>query len=188
MCVPPTPPGNIATVRLCGKVDNLDFAYPSSLPGEDERLVLKNFCMQLKPGSRCLLIRCQRLEVSRPSKSFERASTQLRAIVKVMGTDAQGSQAQPHARVPRHAVGHAHGRVRGYGCPLQADIRVGGMMEKLQSQCPEQRDELVKLLGVIPEAPIPCVSDGSVGVFSCCWVWCGPSTCLLLDEVTTCLG
>ena len=49
MCVPPTPPSSIATqCDYAVEVDNLDFAYPSSLPGEDEHLVLKNFCMQLK--------------------------------------------------------------------------------------------------------------------------------------------
>ena len=57
MCIPPTPPSSIATqCDYAVEVDNLDFAYPSSLPGEDEHLVLKNFCMQLKPGSRCLLL------------------------------------------------------------------------------------------------------------------------------------
>jgi ABC-type uncharacterized transport system ATPase subunit len=35
-----------------------------------------------------------------------------------------------------------------YGCPLQADIPVSGMMTKLQECYPERRDELVKLLGI----------------------------------------
>jgi len=38
------------------KVEELDFAYPSSLPTEEERLVLRGFNMQLAPGSRCLLL------------------------------------------------------------------------------------------------------------------------------------
>jgi len=36
----------------------------------------------------------------------------------------------------------------GYGCPLQADIPVHGMMQKLQEEYPERRDLLIKLLGV----------------------------------------
>ena len=39
----------------------------------------------------------------------------------------------------------------GYGCPLQADIPVFGMMQKLQEEYPERRDELIKLLGVDPQ-------------------------------------
>ena len=38
----------------------------------------------------------------------------------------------------------------GYGCPLQADIPVHGMMTKLQSENPERRDELLKLLRIDP--------------------------------------
>ena len=35
----------------------------------------------------------------------------------------------------------------GYGCPLQADIPVHGMMKVLQAEYPERRDELIQLLG-----------------------------------------
>ena len=38
----------------------------------------------------------------------------------------------------------------GYGCPLQADIPVHGMMTKLQNDYPERRDELLKLLRIDP--------------------------------------
>jgi len=38
----------------------------------------------------------------------------------------------------------------GYGCPLQADIPVHGMMTKLQSEYPERREELLKLLRIDP--------------------------------------
>jgi CCR4-NOT complex subunit CAF16 len=38
----------------------------------------------------------------------------------------------------------------GYGCPLQADIPVHGMMTKLQNEYPERRDELIKLLRIDP--------------------------------------
>jgi CCR4-NOT complex subunit CAF16 len=36
----------------------------------------------------------------------------------------------------------------GYGCPLQADIPVHGMMKVLQAEYPERRDELIELLGI----------------------------------------
>ena len=35
----------------------------------------------------------------------------------------------------------------GYGCPLQADIPVNGMMKVLQAEYPQRRDELIELLG-----------------------------------------
>ncbi|RYG69415.1 hypothetical protein EON64_02770 [archaeon] len=38
----------------------------------------------------------------------------------------------------------------GYGCPLQADIPVHGMMTRLQQEYPERRDELLKMLRIDP--------------------------------------
>ena len=89
MCVPPTPPSIIATqCDYAVEVDNLDFAYPSSLPGEDEHLVLKNFCMQLKPGSRCLLLGANGSGKSTLLKVLAGKHLTKGDRVKVMGTDA----------------------------------------------------------------------------------------------------
>ena len=116
-------------------MDNLDFAYPSSLPGEDEHLVLKNFCMQLKPGSRCLLLGANGSGKSTLLKVLAGKHLTKGDRVKVMGTDAfrdlklNLTRAFLDTQWGMRTVAFA-----GYGCPLQADIRVGGMMEKLQSQ------------------------------------------------------
>ena len=81
--------------------------------------------------------------------------------VKVMGTDAfrdlklNLTRAFLDTQWGMRTVAFA-----GYGCPLQADIRVGGMMRKLQDAHPERRDELVKILGVDPEWRMHRVSDG----------------------------
>ena len=48
----------------------------------------------------------------------------------------------------------------GYGCPLQADIPVFGMMQKLQEEYPQRRDELLELLGVDLKWRMHQVSDG----------------------------
>lgn len=48
----------------------------------------------------------------------------------------------------------------GYGCPLQADIPVFGMMQKLQEEYPVRRDELLQLLGVDLKWRMHQVSDG----------------------------
>jgi CCR4-NOT complex subunit CAF16 len=58
----------------------------------------------------------------------------------------------------------------GYGCPLQADIPVFGMMQKLQEEYPARRDELLDLLGVDLKWRMHQVSDGQrrrVQVESC---------------------
>ncbi len=48
----------------------------------------------------------------------------------------------------------------GYGCPLQADIPVHGMMKKLQQDYPERREELINLLGIDSNWRMHQVSDG----------------------------
>ena len=106
--------------------------------------------------------------------------------VKVMGTDAfrdlklNLTRAFLDTQWGMRTVAFA-----GYGCPLQADIRVGGMMEKLQSQYPERRDELVKLLGVNPEWRMHRVSDGQRRRVQLLLGLVRPFDILLLDEVTT---
>jgi CCR4-NOT complex subunit CAF16 len=47
-----------------------------------------------------------------------------------------------------------------YGCPLQADIPVHGMMRKLQQDYPERREELINLLGIDSNWRMHQVSDG----------------------------
>ena len=109
-----------------------------------------------------LTIRCQRLgQVDAVKKVLAGKHLTKGDRVKVMGTDAfrdlklNLTRAFLDTQWGMRTVAFA-----GYGCPLQADIRVGGMMEKLQSQYPDRRDELVKLLGVNPEWRMHRVSDG----------------------------
>ena len=75
----------------------------------------------------------------------------------------------------------------GYGVPLQADIRVGSMMAANQSEYPERRDELMKLLGVNPEWRMHQVSDGQRRRVQLFLGLIRPFEILLLDEVTTAL-
>ncbi|CAM9986202.1 unnamed protein product, partial [Discosporangium mesarthrocarpum] len=76
----------------------------------------------------------------------------------------------------------------GYGVPLQADIAVKNMMEKLQSQYPERRDELTDMLGVDPEWRMHQVSDGQRRRVQLLLGLVRPFKVLLLDEITTSLG
>jgi len=75
----------------------------------------------------------------------------------------------------------------GYGCPLQADIPVNGMMLKLQEEYPERRDELVKLLGVDLKWRMHQVSDGQRRRVQIFLGLIRPFKVLLLDEVTVSL-
>ena len=75
----------------------------------------------------------------------------------------------------------------GYGCPLQADIPVKGMMQKLQEEYPERRDELVKLLGVDLDWRMHQVSDGQRRRVQLLIGLVRPFKILLLDEVTVSL-
>ena len=75
----------------------------------------------------------------------------------------------------------------GYGCPLQADIPVFGMMEKLQAEYPERRDELVKLLGIDLQWRMHQVSDGQRRRVQIFLGLIRPFKILLLDEVTVSL-
>jgi CCR4-NOT complex subunit CAF16 len=75
----------------------------------------------------------------------------------------------------------------GYGCPLQADIPVFGMMEKLQAEYPERRDELIKLLGIDLQWRMHQVSDGQRRRVQIFLGLIRPFKILLLDEVTVSL-
>merc|ERR1711871_1081569 len=75
----------------------------------------------------------------------------------------------------------------GYGCPLQADIPVKGMMQKLQEEYPQRRDELVELLGVDLDWRMHQVSDGQRRRVQIFLGLIRPFKLLLLDEVTVSL-
>lgn len=75
----------------------------------------------------------------------------------------------------------------GYGCPLQADIPVHGMMKALQAQFPERRDELIELLGIDLNWRMHQVSDGQRRRVQIFIGLIRPFKILLLDEVTVSL-
>jgi CCR4-NOT complex subunit CAF16 len=75
----------------------------------------------------------------------------------------------------------------GYGCPLQADIPVSGMMQKLQEEFPARRDELLEMLGVDLNWRMHQVSDGQRRRVQIFLGLIRPFKILLLDEVTVSL-
>lgn len=75
------------------------------------------------------------------------------------------------------------------GCsvPLMADIAVNNMMEKLQNDYPQRRDELVELLGIDLNWHMHQLSDGQRRRVQIMMGLLRPFQILLLDEVTTSL-
>ncbi|KAJ8605465.1 hypothetical protein CTAYLR_003328 [Chrysophaeum taylorii] len=171
------------------EVKNLTFEYPSSLPDPDARKVLKNLNMRLVPGSRCLLLGANGAGKTTLLRILAgKHLTQPEEAVRVMGTDAfrdlklNLSRAFLDTQWGMRTVAFA-----GYGCPLQADIRVGDMMQKLQDTYPERRDALMEILGVDPDWRMHRVSDGQRRRVQLLLGLVRPFDILLLDEVTTCL-
>ena len=179
----------LAPVEFAIDVTNLNFEYPSSLPDPSARNILNGLNMQLAPGTRCLLLGANGAGKSTLLKVLAgKHLTKPVGAVKVMGTDAfrdlklNLSRAYLDTQWGMRTVAFA-----GYGCPLQADIRVGSMMQKLQETFPERRDELMALLGVDPEWRMHKVSDGQRRRVQLLLGLVRPFDILLLDEVTTCL-
>ena len=190
-------------------VQNLTFGYAGREP------VLRNLNMQLTDGARCLLIGANgagkstilrilsgrhltkpdgavtvlgrsafhdtRLNFERSyldtdwgmSKNFE---------LKIINTNLDKYSLFFFKLITIGTVAFA-----GYGCPLQADIPVFGMMEKLQAEYPERRDELVKLLGIDLQWRMHQVSDGQRRRVQIFLGLIRPFKILLLDEVTVSL-
>jgi CCR4-NOT complex subunit CAF16 len=75
----------------------------------------------------------------------------------------------------------------GGAVPLQADIAVRCMMEKLQASYPERRDELLAMLGIDLDWRMHQLSDGQRRRVQLFLGLIRPFKVLLLDEVTTSL-
>ena len=164
-------------------VNNLCFSYPG------QPLVLKDLNMQLPKGARCLLIGC----------NGAGKSTLLRILggrhlpkpdesVKILGrssfhdTRLNFERAYLDTDWGMRTVAFA-----GYGCPLQADIPVHKMMEKLQEQYPDRRNELIDVLGIDVNWRMHQVSDGQRRRVQIFLGLIRPFRILLLDEVTVSL-
>lgn len=170
-------------------VDDLTFEYPSSLPDPDARQVLKRLNMKLAPGSRCLLLGANGSGKSTLLRILAgKHLTKPDEAVKVCGRDAfrdlklNMTRAFMDTQWGMRTVAFA-----GYGCPLQADIRVGDMMQKLQDEFPGRRDDLIDILGVDLDWRMHKVSDGQRRRVQLLLGLVRPFDILLLDEVTTCL-
>lgn len=164
-------------------IRNLTFAYPGKEP------VLRNLEMQMSPGARCLLIGANGAGKSTILRILGgRHLTKPNDAVQMLGkssfhdTSLNFERAYLDTDWGMRTVAFA-----GYGCPLQADIPVYRMMSKLQSDYPERRDELIRILGIDTNWRMHQVSDGQRRRVQIFLGLVRPFKILLLDEVTVSL-
>jgi CCR4-NOT complex subunit CAF16 len=164
-------------------VKDLTFNYPGREP------ILRGLNMQLTNGARCLLIGANGAGKSSILRILGgRHMTKPDGAVCVLGRSAFHDTRLNFERSYLDTDwGMRTVAFAGYGCPLQADIPVYGMMQKLQEEYPERRDELVKLLGVDLNWRMHQVSDGQRRRVQLLIGLIRPFKILLLDEVTVSL-
>lgn len=174
------------TKSVAVAIQNLHFEYKS---GDARYKALDGLNMQLPIGARCLIV----------GSNGAGKSTLLRILagkhmtspddaVQVMGKDAFRDITLNTCRAHLDTQwGMRTVAFSGYGCALQADIRVADMMKKLQETYPVRRDILVKLLGIDLNWRMHMVSDGQRRRVQLLLALVRPFDVLLLDEVTTCL-
>jgi len=185
MVIDPTPDPVIEAKSEPLHIDikNLTFQYAGREP------VLKNLNMQLTNGARCLLIGANGAGKSTILRILSgRHLTKPDGAVTVLGRSAYHDTRLNFERSYLDTDwGMRTVAFAGYGCPLQADIPVYGMMQKLQEEYPERRDELLKLLGVDLQWRMHQVSDGQRRRVQIFLGLIRPFKILLLDEVTVSL-
>ena len=164
-------------------IKDLTFGYAGREP------VLKNLNVQLTNGARCLLIGANGAGKSTILRILSgRHLTKPDGAVLVLGRSAFHDTRLNFERSYLDTDwGMRTVAFAGYGCPLQADIPVHSMMQKLQEEYPERRDELIALLGVDPNWRMHQVSDGQRRRVQILLGLIRPFKILLLDEVTVSL-
>jgi len=164
-------------------IKDLTFGYAGRDP------VLKNLNVQLTDGARCLLIGANGAGKSTILRILSgRHLCKPDEAVMVLGRNAfRDNTLNFHRSYLDTDWGMRTVAFAGYGCPLQADIPVHKMMEKLQAEYPERRDALIKLLGIDPNWRMHQVSDGQRRRVQIFLGLIRPFKILLLDEVTVSL-
>jgi len=145
--------------------------------------------MQLSPGARCLLIGANGAGKSTILRILSgRHLTKPDSAVQLFGRSAFHDTRLNFERAYLDTDwGMRTVAFAGYGCPLQADIPVHGMMKQLQADYPERREELIEMLGIDVNWRMHQVSDGQRRRVQIFIGLLRPFKILLLDEVTVSL-
>lgn len=194
--LPPIPPYGEYAIE----VENLTFGYNTptfnGLSKMSDTLVLNEMNLKLPTGSRCLLIGSNgsgkttllRILSGKHLAKSENPVNGKPSCTKVLGLNAfHDTKLNFHRTSLDCDWGMRTVAFVGCSVPLMADIAVHKMMEKLQSDYPERRDELVELLGIDLDWRMHQLSDGQRRRVQIMMGLLRPFKILLLDEVTTSL-
>lgn len=169
--------GQSSRVRVRG----LSFQYSVKTP-----FVLRDISFELGSGQRLLLIGDNGAGKTTLLRVLSGRHLYSEGDVTILGRDTFHDTTLNFERVymgcdwGRRTVAFA-----GYGCPIQADVKVSDMMKDVQAAFPERKAMLVKLLGVNLEWRMHQVSDGQRRRVQIFLQLLRPSRVLLLDEITT---
>lgn len=194
--IPEIPPhGNLSV-----DVENLTFGYATESYGGlsklGDQIILSNLNLKLAAGSRCLLIGANgsgkstllRILAGKHLTKSENPVTGEKTTCNVLGLSAfHDTRLNFHRTSLDCDWGMRSVAFVGCSVPLCADIAVHNMMEKLQNEYPERRDELVELLGIDLNWRMHQLSDGQRRRVQIMMGLLRPFQILLLDEVTTSL-
>ena len=182
------------------EIENLTFGYASESYGGlsklGDKVILNNLNLKLPPGSRCLLIGANgsgkstllRILAGKHLTKDVNPVTEQKTTCKVLGLQAfHDTRLNFHRTSLDCDWGMRSVAFVGCDVPLCADIAVCNMMEKLQNEYPERRDELVELLGINLNWRMHQLSDGQRRRVQIMMGLLRPFKILLLDEVTTSL-
>jgi CCR4-NOT complex subunit CAF16 len=163
-------------------VKDLTFSYPDLPP------TLTSLSMQLKPGSRCLLMGSNGSGKSTLLRILSgRHLTHPDDAVMVLGMNSfRDTKLNFHRAYLDCDWGMRTTAFSGTGA-MTADIPVSGMMAALQAEYPERRDELIEMLGIDTEWRMHQLSDGQRRRVQLLIGLIRPFKILLLDEITTSL-
>lgn len=168
------------------EVKDLTFAYDTNR----SKVILKDLNLSLPTGSRCLLIGANGSGKSTLMRILagRHLCTNSENEIKVLGLNAfRDTKLNFHRAYLDCDWGMRTVAFAGTGVPLMADIPVYKMMERLQQQYPERRDELVEMLGIDLHWRMHQLSDGQRRRVQLLLGLIRPFKVLLLDEITTSL-
>lgn len=172
-------------------VKELNFKYSnvSPLDKRHNKTIINNVSFELKKGSRCLLMGANGSGKSTLMRILSgRHLTKNPQNIRVCGLDPYSDcRMNFHRSYLDCNWGLRSVSFTGSGIPMCADIPVYGMMEKLQSEYPERRDEIVKMLRIDLNWRMNCLSDGQRRRVQLLLGLVRPFEILLMDEITTSL-
>ncbi|KAA0154916.1 hypothetical protein FNF27_03012 [Cafeteria roenbergensis] len=161
-------------------VNNLTFGYDKDAP------VLRDINIKMHRGDRLLLVGDNGAGKTTLLRLLAGKHMHAAGAVQILGRDSFfDTMLDNHRSYMGSDWGRRTVAFAGYGCALQADVKVSEMMLPLQRSFTERREMLIDLLGVNLEWRMHQVSDGQRRRVQLFLQLLRPVEVLLLDEITT---